>query len=317
MPEQPLVSIIIPTYNRAHLIGETLDSILAQSYTNWECIVVDDGSTDGTATVMDTYLKKDSRFQYHVRPNTHLPGGNGARNFGFKKSKGDYVQWFDSDDVMCATLIEHQLQSLVVHNLPISICLLDRYNEDLTELKKTTKKHTIRYSIYCDFALRIFKANLQTSFFKRDIAKKYTFNESLKKSQEVAFLQRIFREHEECIYLLNEVLVKIRRHSGSITTNYTLETLKSILDVKLLLIDEFPENQPVEVLEKLKFHFLDKLKIAFVNKRTSIFNGYLLKFTYIKWYDYLYLTILYVFHFMFNKGLFSYEQRIKKMYSNR
>lgn len=64
---KPLVSIIIPTHNREHLIGETLDSILAQTYTSWECIIVDDGSTDDKRKVTDEYIKKDNRFQYHHR----------------------------------------------------------------------------------------------------------------------------------------------------------------------------------------------------------------------------------------------------------
>ena len=71
-----LISIIIPTYNRAHLISETLDSILAQTYLNWECIVVDDGSTDTTADVMREYIKKNSRFQYHQRPDNRKKGPN-------------------------------------------------------------------------------------------------------------------------------------------------------------------------------------------------------------------------------------------------
>ena len=62
MKTNPLVSIIIPTYNRAQLIGETLDSILEQSYVNWECIVIDDGSTDSTDIVMARYCVKDTRF---------------------------------------------------------------------------------------------------------------------------------------------------------------------------------------------------------------------------------------------------------------
>jgi glycosyltransferase involved in cell wall biosynthesis len=84
MNNQPLVSVIIPTYNRAHLIGETLDSVLAQTYTNWECIIVDDGSSDNTDEFVGKYVKKDSRFKYYHRPEEHLPGGNGARNYGFK-----------------------------------------------------------------------------------------------------------------------------------------------------------------------------------------------------------------------------------------
>lgn len=96
----PLVSIIIPTYNRAHLIGETLDSVLAQTYSNWECIVVDDGSTDDTEVVVAGYIEMDTRFQFHHRPENHRAGGNGARNYGFELSKGELVNWIDSDDMV-------------------------------------------------------------------------------------------------------------------------------------------------------------------------------------------------------------------------
>lgn len=102
----PLVSIIIPTYNRAHLISETLDSVLAQTYSNWECIVVDDGSTDDTEKVIQSYVEKDKRFQAHKRP-THKPkGANACRNFGFKKSKGQYLIFLDSDDLLEETCLE-------------------------------------------------------------------------------------------------------------------------------------------------------------------------------------------------------------------
>lgn len=95
-----LVSIIIPTYNRAHLLGETLNSVMAQTYRNWECIVVDDGSTDHTNELLEFYNKKDSRIQYHHRPKSYPKGANPFRNYGFKLSHGEYVQWFDSDDII-------------------------------------------------------------------------------------------------------------------------------------------------------------------------------------------------------------------------
>ena len=95
-----LVSVIIPTYNRSHLLDETLVSLLNQTYQNWECIVVDDDSTDTTTAVLQKYIAKDNRFQYHHRPKDRLRGGNAARNYGFEISKGKYIQWFDSDDIM-------------------------------------------------------------------------------------------------------------------------------------------------------------------------------------------------------------------------
>lgn len=97
---EALISIIIPVYNRAHLIGETLDSVLKQTYTNWECIIVDDGSTDNSERVIGEYVKKDSRIQYDKRPVNKLKGPSSCRNYGIKKSAGEYVIFLDSDDIL-------------------------------------------------------------------------------------------------------------------------------------------------------------------------------------------------------------------------
>lgn len=107
----PLISIIIPTYNRANLISYTLDSVLLQTYVNWECIIVDDGSTDNTADIINNYILKDSRFQYIARPVNKLKGPNACRNYGFKQSKGVYVNWFDSDDVYLPNALEKFIET--------------------------------------------------------------------------------------------------------------------------------------------------------------------------------------------------------------
>lgn len=109
---KPLVSIIIPTYNRAHLIGETLDSVLAQTYINWECIIVDDRSTDDTKEVIDSYLYGDVRFSYFKRPEKYFKGASSCRNYGFEKSQGKYIQWIDDDDMISINKIEFQVNIL-------------------------------------------------------------------------------------------------------------------------------------------------------------------------------------------------------------
>lgn len=119
----PLVSIIIPTYNRAHLIVETLDSILAQTYENWECIIVDDGSMDNTNEVVEKFVMRDSRFQYHYRPSHKSKGANVCRNYGFELSKGKYIQYLDSDDYISSNKIENQVNLLENYDInTIAIC---------------------------------------------------------------------------------------------------------------------------------------------------------------------------------------------------
>ncbi len=102
MSNLPLVSIIMPTFNRADLIGESLDSVLSQSYLNWECIIVDDGSNDTTESVVEAYLKKDKRFRYFYKENG---GAASAKNVAIEHSKGVYILPLDSDDLLDASLI--------------------------------------------------------------------------------------------------------------------------------------------------------------------------------------------------------------------
>lgn len=107
-----LISIIIPTYNRANLITYTLNSIADQTYTNWECIIVDDGSTDSTCEILKKYCNDDLRFKYYSRPLDKRKGANSCRNYGFELSKGEFIKWFDSDDIMHPDFLKKQLEIL-------------------------------------------------------------------------------------------------------------------------------------------------------------------------------------------------------------
>lgn len=91
-----MISIVIPTYNRIKTLPRVLDSFLAQTYQDWECIIVDDHSTDSSQTLVMTYVQKDCRFRYIL--NTCAKGAQGARNCGIAKAKGEWIALFDSDD---------------------------------------------------------------------------------------------------------------------------------------------------------------------------------------------------------------------------
>lgn len=99
-------SIIVTCYNLAQFLPDALDSILNQSYSSWECIIVDDGSTDKTQEVAQEYMKKDSRFSYVYQSNC---GPSSSRNTGLKHVKGDYIFSLDADDIIEPTYMERVL----------------------------------------------------------------------------------------------------------------------------------------------------------------------------------------------------------------
>jgi glycosyltransferase involved in cell wall biosynthesis len=111
MSDQSLVSIIVPVWNAEEYIKESVDSALAQTHPNFEVIVVDDGSTDGTRNILESYAK-DSRFKYVYQTNKGLAG---ARNTGIRESKGEYVAFLDSDDIFMPDKIKEQVDAFETH----------------------------------------------------------------------------------------------------------------------------------------------------------------------------------------------------------
>jgi glycosyltransferase involved in cell wall biosynthesis len=114
----PLVSVIIPSFNHAHFLAHAINSIIEQTYSNWEIIIVDDGSTDEIDTIVKSFLEMDKRIKYFKKKN----GGLGsARNFGIQHSIGEYIYPLDADDKIKKTLLEKAVTYLDAHDTCILV----------------------------------------------------------------------------------------------------------------------------------------------------------------------------------------------------
>ena len=267
MEKQQLISIIIPTYNRAHLIGATLDSIIAQTYTYWECLVIDDGSTDATEALLQVYISKDERFSYYKRPDTMPKGANACRNYGLQLSKGAYINWFDSDDVMQPRKLELQLEALRTHeDAPCCICQtawLEKDTEAFIGLRSRsiTSEHRIEdYILY-----RIFWSIL-APLWRRDFIEPHglQFDETLHQSQEYDFHIKALAIDSNYV-VIDDALVSMYKHEGNLSNSLYHDDLKlaSNLKVKSRIVDyyikDFTAEGQLKFLEILTLFYKDLL----------------------------------------------------------
>lgn len=109
MKQIPLISIIMPMYNSARYVAESIESVMTQTYTNWELLVVDDGSTDGSTDIVMGYALKDKRIQLLLN-DYHVGNPSAPRNYGIEHAKGDYIAFLDSDDIWLPEKLSIQLE---------------------------------------------------------------------------------------------------------------------------------------------------------------------------------------------------------------
>lgn len=260
---KPLVSIIIPTYNRSHLIGDTINSILAQSSSNWECIVVDDNSTDFTEELMEFYCEKDSRIQFHRRPQKRKKGANACRNYGLELSKGKYIQWFDSDDLMVPEFLASKVKAIERNNLDFVISKSINFKDPYSQNILSTNENYYRFD---DFKITNYnyvtqKINwLTPDFFgKRTLLRKSKFNENLFSSQEYNFFCKLTCFSENA-YVLDEFLTLRRIHPNSIQLQVKNDELKRNKAELAFYFETWMELRKISERKTVDFLFFQLVK---------------------------------------------------------
>jgi glycosyltransferase involved in cell wall biosynthesis len=276
-----LCSIIIPVFNRENLINETIASILDQTYSNWECIFVDDGSSDSSYSILLNLSILDSRFRVYKRPIFYPKGANSCRNFGFTKCNGEFVQWFDSDDIMLPEMLENKIKIFDFYNIDIVICRMGFFKNNKNnyfidqrkDLSCTSKNLPFEF-----FAGDFWFGTPQPIFKKSFLSKQNKlFDLKLTRHQETEFFVRLLINKPR-IKFINDVLVLQRLHINSIAGNYSIinESKQLIIDYpayKLLylnlrhtsfLTDEvnsYFKKYFKRLLEKIDFNILLLIKI--------------------------------------------------------
>ncbi|SHG11541.1 Glycosyltransferase involved in cell wall bisynthesis [Flavobacterium micromati] len=150
-----LISIIIPTYNRAHFLKEALDSVMKQTYSNWECIIVDDGSNEENINNILKFISYESRIKFFKRPLNSKKGPSTCRNFGLKNAVGKYVQFFDDDDKMYRNLLKDKVDLIDDKKYDVVVSPLDFFSIEkkiITNVNKVFSNNIIESYVLGDIS---------------------------------------------------------------------------------------------------------------------------------------------------------------------
>ena len=220
-----MFSIIIPTYNRAHFITHAINSVLKQTYTNFELIVIDDGSTDNTEEIVENF--KNEKIIYHKIENSER---SFARNYGASVSKGDYINFLDSDDTLYPNHLSEAIQFIKKNNGPEIFHL----NYDIkNSVGNVVQERMINTG---DLNLNLVKRGNKLScngvFLRKDICIKHPFNIELSQSEDYELWLRLAAEYS--IQYSNTVTSSVVNHQNRsifyIEQNYLIDQFQIQID---------------------------------------------------------------------------------------
>lgn len=213
----PKVSIIVPVYNVEKYIEKCIMSVLNQTFTDFELILVNDGSKDSSGSICDKYAQIDERIRVIHKPNG---GVSSARNEGIRNSKGKFIGFIDGDDY-----IEPEMYQVLVNNIEnndadISICGFKVYDEDLDKVERIqdsgklevlNQKQLVEKETDMPWSIRLDTIN---KLFRKSSLDGLLFNEELKCAEDTLFLHQAIRKMNKGVFVELPLYVNVK-HSGS------------------------------------------------------------------------------------------------------
>jgi GalNAc5-diNAcBac-PP-undecaprenol beta-1,3-glucosyltransferase len=259
---KPKVTIIMATYNRAHFIVETLESIQAQSFKDWECLIIDDGGTDNTDEVIAPIMELDNRFQFLMRPELYTKGLPGSRNYGLDLSKGDYIIFFDDDDMVHPDNLNTGLKVIESNN--VDFCHYQKLAYAVQKpFVETTPIIILQYLSKDDIedvlTQKIGLASC-TVLWKKQCFDKIRFNDKLLYGEEWECYSRLLSENFKGIIISN-ILYYNRKHINSNTGEFYSQNhirRSSYTEAILLVVRNLKEKQLITYSLKRYFVAISK-----------------------------------------------------------
>lgn len=227
-----MISVIVPTYNRASTIKKSLDSVLNQTFRDLELIVIDDGSTDNTKDIIDSYT--DTRIKYVYQKNA---GACVARNLGINCANGELIAFQDSDDFWHPKKLEKQISAMSNSGADIVFCKMAQFEDGkcVENLPQNAQEGFLKP------VRNLFGIGTQTLLIKKIVFDDFLFDPMLPRFQELEFLLRATQKRS--IYCLDESLVDYEINIDSISSNSQklLAGCELILKKHPYLKEKYPE----------------------------------------------------------------------------
>jgi len=246
---EPLISIIIPTFNRASMLKESIKSVENQRYSNYEIIIVDDCSSDSTEKVVKQYIIKNSKISYFRNKNNY--GAGYSRKIGYEKSKGEFLIFADDDDYYT----DYDFFYKAIKEFDTDIAFVS--GNSLIKYENTGKYNFIPLNVKGKINRRLYLQNFQNGYDKPNSTFTTIFNkEMLEKSN----IKNLIMMNDSAIYLrallsgdaiiLEDIIGVYRIHNNNITFNLKLDFLIQNLEEKKYIYDEMKNDKIIENIEK-------------------------------------------------------------------
>jgi glycosyltransferase involved in cell wall biosynthesis len=245
---KPFFSIIIPAYNRADLLPETLVSIKSQSFDDWECIIVDDGSTDKTKEVIEEESKKDFRIKYIYQANAER---SAARNNGARNALGDYLCFLDSDDCFAFNYLEELYQAIKSDNFKEALYVTNFYVWDGI---KSEEMLTPPISNPVSDWLFHYPVSPSRACVHKNCIKKYQFREDIVIVEDTVLWVSIANEFP--VKQIEKPLIYYRVHEGNSVNKGTKSSFSRYEGMKLF----FKEPLSTIVSKKVKKEMISDVR---------------------------------------------------------
>lgn len=266
-----MVSVIVPIYKVEHYLSRCVDSILAQTYTNLEVILVDDGSPDNCPSICDEYAKKDSRVKVVHKKNGGL---SSARNAGLDVANGKYISFIDSDDWVENCFIENLVNALESENADMSACKFCRTKGDVAtrewfiEAVKVIKEEKFA-SIFLESSYAGYACN---KLFKSDIIKNNNlrFDEKIFNGEDFPFTTEYILYVNKVAYIEQDLYYYYFRETGIMNTITLTERFVTILYAREKTLEFLSKHAP-ECYDRCKASYLSILcKIKYMAMANSV-----------------------------------------------